>query len=120
MTIAEYFERILEQDHKQKSANLLALQLQGQRPKQHLGFQHCTFLGVHYQTSGPKIGVSTVINCGIGKEIVLNGPMQILLKALRLAFKGELLTQLKDSQGFSAKLLLGIPLNRDIQGIGIK
>lgn len=37
MTIAEYFESTLEQDHKQKSAKLLALQLQGQRPKQHLG-----------------------------------------------------------------------------------
>lgn len=33
MTKAEHFERTLEQDCKQKSAKLLALQLQGQRPK---------------------------------------------------------------------------------------
>ena len=36
ITIAEHFERILEQDHKQKSAKLLALQLQqlqSQKPK---------------------------------------------------------------------------------------
>ena len=33
VTIAEHFERTLEQDCKQKSAKLLALQLQGQRPE---------------------------------------------------------------------------------------
>lgn len=33
MTTAEHFERTLEQDCKQKLAKLLALRLQGQRPK---------------------------------------------------------------------------------------
>lgn len=80
VTIAEDFERTLEPDHKQKSAKLLALQLQGQRPKQHPGLQHCASLGARYQNSGPKTDVSAVINWGTGKEIVLNGPMQILLK----------------------------------------
>lgn len=106
MTIAKHFERTPEQDQKQKSAKLLALQLQqlqNQRLEQCLGLPHCTPQGVHHQITGLKIKVSAIINWDTETENIFKDLMKIFSNILILTSKLEPpykpLQQLRGLQG---------------------